>query len=201
MNYFLQNITEKSNYETFNTLKQLYEKNCLIKLSCEKIHKIFKSNEVEQKRKFMHDFLCEFATKKRLFEFNCYQKISQARYPIRKNEFIGSPSPQKKFNQIYKIFKDQLDDQNFKHKLLKETDLNYFFCKRNSCNKIFTCLLLIKNKIFRFCFKKIFINALHSISPEELTGFKGFSKYSIILLPFKGFFFLNIYFFLNLNHE
>lgn len=112
--------------------------------------------------------------------------MQQTRFPIHKSELVISSSPEKKFKQVYKIYKDQIKENNFKHKLLKQHDLNYFFDKQNSVYAIFKNLLIARQRIYRTCFKNIIKYALNTVSPEEMTGFKGFSKYSIVLLPFKG---------------
>lgn len=186
LDYWFQNNVQKIGFHFLKNLKKNYDKLSLLKLAYEKIQKIFKKRELEATKEFMKNFLQKFATKKRLFEFNCFQNMQQTRFPIHKSELVISSSPEKKFKQVYKIYKDQIKENNFKHKLLKQHDLNYFFDKQNSVYAIFKNLLIARQRIYRTCFKNISKYALNTVSPEEMTGFKGFSKYSIVLLPFKG---------------
>ena len=183
----------KNGFHFLKKLKRIFDEKCHFKLAFDKMHKIFRGLECEYQKLFFSNFLSKFATKKRLFEFNCYQKINQIRFPVHKTSKYLSPSPNKryekcgiKFKLIYKLYKDHLGDLTYKQKLLTENDLKYFLSMQTSCFSIFSIIFSHQRNQLRTAFKNIMFRALISISPEEMTGCKGFSKYSIILLPFKG---------------
>lgn len=186
LNQYTIEIRLKYSFEFFKKLKEIYDKNCLSKLALDKLNKVFKTLEFDNSRDFFSNFLSKFATKKRLFEFNCYQNMSQIRIPSKKTKKILCLSPTRKFKQIFKLYKDQLSDLTYKQRLLTEGDLKYFLSRQNACFSIITLIHSHKTHILQLSFKRILTKALNSITGEEMTGYKGFSKYSIILLPFKG---------------
>ena len=169
-------------------LKLILDAKNRFKLGFDKCHKIIKGVDLNAKKSFFSQFLSQFATRKKLFDFTCYQKINVSRFLPQKNEYsMCLNTPKTRFRRCYKLYKDQLhENTNFKQKLIGQKDFEFFLAKQNACISIALVLRPHQKKNMRIGFKRIMLQALSTVSPNEMTGFKGFSKYSIILLPFKG---------------
>lgn len=180
-------------------LKAILDAKSQFKLGFDKCNKVMKLYELDYQKEFFSIFLSKYATKKKVFEFNCYQKVNVSRFPLQKTENSLVPiTPKRKFKKFYKLYKDQLQENNFKQKLMSQKDFNFFLSRQNACISIFLVLFLKEREMLMLGFKRILMKALSSVSHEEMTGFKGFSKYSIILFPFKGSLFeLNAIFLIN----
>ena len=185
----LQQTAFEANGKIFlKKLKFILDAKNRLKLGFDKCHKIIKGIELEDKKAFFSQFLSQFATRKKLFDFTCYQKINVSRFAAQKNDLSTIlNTPKKRFKRCYKLYKDQLHETtNFKQKLIGQRDFEFFLAKQNACISISLILRPHEKKNLRLGFKRILVKALSTVTPNEMTGFKGFSKYSIILLPFKG---------------
>ena len=82
-------------------LKLILDAKNRFKLGFDKCHKIIKGDELNTEKSFFSQFLSQFATRKKLFDFTCYQKINVSRFPPQKNEFsMCQNTPKKKIQKV-----------------------------------------------------------------------------------------------------
>ena len=137
-------------------------------------------------------FFSSFFSRKKLFELRNFENIKEIRgFSAKKQE----KNPMKKFAVFFKIYKDQINEKSEKNerfakkqRTLNENELNFFLGRQNACFAIIMTVFSREKMIIRCAWKKILRKAIESVKAEEITGFKAFQKYSIILLPFKGLF-------------
>ena len=109
-------------------LKLILDAKNRFKLGFDKCHKIIKGVDLNAKKSFFSQLLSQFATRKKLFDFTCYQKINVSRFLPQKNEYsMCLNTPKTRFRRCYKLYKDQLhENTNFKQKLIGQKDFEIF---------------------------------------------------------------------------
>jgi hypothetical protein len=161
------------------------------------VFKLLKVFDFEKKvlfKEFMEimqeNFSHEYNYNNLLFSGN----TKEFKLPTNKKYFVENLNLKDKISRILKIYSDSffLKNVNCTQIFLNEIDFEFAIKLKKGFNKFSHKYFLLRKERLRSSWLKILKSAIENIKMEELIGYKQFSKFALIFLPYKGTF---IYFF------
>ena len=130
------------------------------------------------------NFSSNFSYDKLLFASN----LNEIKLPALKKYSLENLNLNQKINKILKIFSDAFFLKNVScgQVFLNEPDFSFAKKIKKGLSQLSKKYLQMKKQQLALAWTNILSTAIKNIKIEELTGYKQFSKFALIFLPFKG---------------
>lgn len=172
----------------FDRFTKFFYKNFQKRMAMFKMLKVLNFQKKNWFKTFMEmmqeNFSNYFAYDKLLFAANS----DKLKSPLLKRYSLEKLNLNQKINKIFKIFSDALFLKyvNCAQVFLNELDFSFAKKIKKGLSRLSKNYLLMKKQQLTLAWINILSSAIKNIKIEELTGYKQFSKFALIFLPFKG---------------
>lgn len=185
-------LNRKLNYQkkifAFDRLTKFFYQIMQKRLAMFKLLKVLNFQKKSWCKTFMEiiqeKFSNNLAYDKLLFSAN----VNEIKSPILKRYSLENVNLNQKLKKILKIFSDAFFIKNVSCCQVFLNEPDFLFAKniKKGLRRLSNKYLQLKKQQLILAWMNILFSAIKNIKIEELTGYKQFSKFALIFLPFKG---------------